>query len=409
MTMKIRYLFAILLLLLGTGLALADDYAQPRDVFIRPGGEVTLTIEYTFARSDYRNLNFDLNLPAGLTLKTDAQGNPLVTLAFEGTDHQVAAITKGGDDTKVTYRFVIYSQTNACIPAGEHVPLLHLTLQCDESVPVIHTLMGWETETAYSYKDGDADAVSVASNVSYGFVYVPGPLALPDDQDNTDALTSYAGSPVDATLQGRTLKANVWNTICLPFYVSPEALAASPLAGATIRTLDNYENDGTTVTVKFADDDRIRGGRPYIVKFSGDNIVSPTFEAVRITTNTVDDAKVTKGGATFIGTYTPTTLNAGDKTKLFLQSGNLYWPDGDVTVNSFRAYFTLASEVPTTTVGGAPVRFVVDFGDGETTDIHQLMGEKAPRNADVYDLQGRKVAHPAKGLYIVSGKKVLVK
>ena len=46
--MKIKHLFAIVLLLLGAGQALADDKAQPRDVFVRPGGEVTLTIEYTF-------------------------------------------------------------------------------------------------------------------------------------------------------------------------------------------------------------------------------------------------------------------------------------------------------------------------------------------------------------------------
>ena len=28
---------------------------------------------------------------------------------------------------------------------------------------------------------------------------------------------------------------------------------------------------------------------------------------------------------------------------------------------------------------------------------------------DVYDLQGRKVENPAKGIYIINGKKVLVK
>ena len=30
-------------------------------------------------------------------------------------------------------------------------------------------------------------------------------------------------------------------------------------------------------------------------------------------------------------------------------------------------------------------------------------------NSEVYDLQGRKVMNPAKGLYIVNGRKVIIK
>ena len=47
--------------------------------------------------------------------------------------------------------------------------------------------------------------------------------------------------------------------------------------------------------------------------------------------------------------------------------------------------------------------------DGETTALTLVNSEKRTVNSDIYDLQGRKVAQPTKGLYIVNGKKVIVK
>ena len=48
------------------------------------------------------------------------------------------------------------------------------------------------------------------------------------------------------------------------------------------------------------------------------------------------------------------------------------------------------------------------FG-GDATGIESLIvNEKADAN-EVYDLQGRRVVRPAKGIYIVNGKKIVVK
>jgi hypothetical protein len=46
--------------------------------------------------------------------------------------------------------------------------------------------------------------------------------------------------------------------------------------------------------------------------------------------------------------------------------------------------------------------------DGEATGISQIENGEL-RIENVYDLQGRKVANPTKGLYIVNGKKVIIK
>lgn len=52
--------------------------------------------------------------------------------------------------------------------------------------------------------------------------------------------------------------------------------------------------------------------------------------------------------------------------------------------------------------------FEVVFDEGESTDIREIE-EKAFRDDKVYDLQGRKVTAPSKGLVIKNGKLVLIK
>ena len=50
------------------------------------------------------------------------------------------------------------------------------------------------------------------------------------------------------------------------------------------------------------------------------------------------------------------------------------------------------------------------FGfDGETTGVNEVRGQMEDVRGEYYDLQGRRVAQPTKGLYIVNGKKVVIK
>lgn len=49
------------------------------------------------------------------------------------------------------------------------------------------------------------------------------------------------------------------------------------------------------------------------------------------------------------------------------------------------------------------------FDDEDTTGINQIANESLKVDGQFFDLQGRKVANPTKGLYIVNGKKVVIK
>lgn len=46
--------------------------------------------------------------------------------------------------------------------------------------------------------------------------------------------------------------------------------------------------------------------------------------------------------------------------------------------------------------------------EGNVTGIEMPKAEMTNNDAEVYDLQGRQVANPTKGLYIVNGKKVFI-
>ena len=71
------------------------------------------------------------------------------------------------------------------------------------------------------------------------------------------------------------------------------------------------------------------------------------------------------------------------------------------TVNPFRSYIMVAKSA------NAPATLI--WTDDEATGISSLKADIQNGKADVYDLQGRRVLNPVRGLYIVNGKKVIVK
>ena len=59
--------------------------------------------------------------------------------------------------------------------------------------------------------------------------------------------------------------------------------------------------------------------------------------------------------------------------------------------------------------GGSARSFFGLWNDGETTGIADVRSKMSDVRGDFFDLSGRKVAQPTKGLYIVNGKKVVIK
>jgi len=140
------------------------------------------------------------------------------------------------------------------------------------------------------------------------------------------------------------------------------------------------------------------------------SIESPTFYGV--TVNAADPTVVSSddGTVSFVGCYSPFTLYANDRTKLYLGADNtLYYPSADVTINSCRAYFTL-NGIMVGDISTEANAFVLNFGD-ETTSIEHLPLTIDHSDGAWYSIDGRKLnAKPTtKGIYINNGKKIVAK
>ena len=101
---------------------------------------------------------------------------------------------------------------------------------------------------------------------------------------NADLIVANDGQTRNVGLNGRTLyKDGTWQTICLPFALSAEQIAAGPFAGTTIKELDatNTLLDASTgaLTLAFNKATSIKAGKPYIVKWNSEmaNTSMPLF------------------------------------------------------------------------------------------------------------------------------------
>ena len=251
--------------------------------------------------------------------------------------------------------------------------------------------------------------------------YFTSRTTLVDNEDNTSMLTARNQYYGDVTIEGRSLvRNNTWNTLCLPFNVydgdegDNKSFTGTPLEGATVKTLSSSSFDGKTgtLTLNFEAVTSVEAGKPYIVKWEngGDNITNPVFKGVTIS-NQINNVET--NAVTFCGVFNPFILKANDKTKLYLGSNNtLYYPSKERTVNSFRAYIQLADGI----TAGDPVNgtqgvkaFVLNLDD-EETGLSPIPSPKGEGGA-CYSLDGRRLSGKPvqKGVYIINGRKVVIK
>ena len=104
-----------------------------------------------------------------------------------------------------------------------------------------------------------------------------------------------------------------------------------------------------------------------------------------------------------VGVTSPTFIwsTDGTKTNYILKDGAFH-PTTDGTVKANKAYL----QIPTS---AAREMLTISFDDEETTGVAEVRSQIEDVRGDVYDLSGRRVAHPTKGLYITNGKKYVIR
>lgn len=231
--------------------------------------------------------------------------------------------------------------------------------------------------------------------------------------ENSESNTIEAKTGVNVTLK-RTMVANEWNTICLPFYVSKEQATAAFGEGVKIAEL-NANSTGNTLS--FNSVEAISATKPYLIKPS---IASPAdgynFKGVTIKDDgkgnvVAPDLAMTEGLFGLVGIYNKVdvtediknTLFSGDCYAAFLGAGNKIYKAGTGKTKGFRAYFAIPKSA-----SASALRVVID---GTATSIKNIDSEVVESNAPVYNLQGQRVDgnNLTPGIYVKAGKKFVVK
>lgn len=242
----------------------------------------------------------------------------------------------------------------------------------------------------------DGNAVSYYTiNIEYVAVK---PVTLDESQDNAETISGNADKTVNVKLT-RTLKADVWNTFCVPFDVT---VAGSPLEGATIKQIASVteKDDGAVINFENAPA-TLEAGKAYLVR-TATAIVNPTFNGV--TVKNVDPTNCS-GNEKYqlIGIYSPLNIDASLYGKVFgiNNQDKLAKVKENTSIKGMRAYFLLANSATAAKL---------NFG-GELTGIDAVDNGEAVMTGKVYNLNGQYVGNSLeglkKGVYVVNGKKVL--
>jgi len=352
-----------------------------------------------------RGFQFSLTLPEGVTPATYGSGAIKCTLAAarlgEGDQHTINVEAQADG----SYKFLCGSLADETfIGTDGEVAVLKVNIAADMAegaYPIVLTSMKLtETDISKFYETERVESTLTIDK------------SLRTVLDETSSTAPEAATGADVLVR-RTIKADEWSTICLPFAMTAEQVTAAFGSGVQLADFTGWssEKDGegaiVGIDVKFTPVTAIEANHPYIIKVA-DAVSEFTADGVDIAPEAepkVQVGKRTSERGYMYGTYTPTLV---PEENVFLSGGKFWYSTGKSPVKAFRAYFEFR-DVLDSYYDVASVRFTLTVG--ETTGI-SLTPDPSPmgEGSGYYTLDGRKVSgQPTKkGLYIKSGKKHMV-
>lgn len=202
----------------------------------------------------------------------------------------------------------------------------------------------------------------------------------------TDAKAFNA--PYDFTAESVTLKRDVQkgiNSFVLPFAVTADELGATQVA-----KYDSYDKDGDKKAYFNPVEKEVAANTPFLTMDVAEDKVTDVLNFGEKSIVATPESL----GTDFVGVYVP--QKAEGKYGID-NNGKLHKGGADATIAAFHAYLNVT----------APLG--VAFNGSTPTAINGIAADKVVNTA-VYDLSGRRVyGKLQKGLYIMNGKKVVVK
>ncbi len=394
--MKKKFLFISLLLCFASS-TYAEDAFGVENITLPKNGEADVAVTFSLdAGSTCSGYTFWLQAPEQLAFVTYVKNeNTYVTYTAGDCYDETPTITPNINEG---YLKVGCLTANSDPIVGQTGTLVTFRLKIIGDVNVGDVLNGKLINGTISDENGSVHNVDdVDFTITIG---EPADTRTLLDENSTTPPTASGGA-VDIRVR-RTINANSWSTICLPFAMT-EAQTKEvfgndvQLADFTgYETTEDADENIVGITVNFSNVTALEANHPYIIKVSSpvteftlDNVeVDPEEEP----TNAVIK-RTKKQWSEMIGTYVAETEI--EAQMLFISGGNFWYSAGSTKMKGYRAYFDFYDVL--TEVENAGVKMFVNIDGEEETGIE-----------NVFDLSGRKLdKKPQKGVYIVNGKKIL--
>ena len=396
--MKKIFIF-LLTLFFSMGSVSAADYLNVADISVPQGGQATMTIGFQFDNADvYAAYQLNLILPKGISPVTDADNEIVVSTA---SSHDASHMIQSRFDNETNSWIITCLSAKAKTFKGVKGDLFSLTLKADADITVGEVLEGKISGIVLS------DAANKAYKLSDVSFYIT--VAQPIDsrvvlnEESTTALTSATDADVRVI---RTIKGGEWNTIVLPFSMTESQLKDA--FGNDVRLADfigyDVETEGDEVVaidVQFTFVSSLEANHPYIIKTKND---VPEFTVNGVEIN--PEEPIYKKGTSnrkfknFVGTYVADTTVPEEA--LFINDGQFWYSRGKTKMKAFRAYFEFYQVIES----GNSSRIAMVFDNAEATGIASNIST-TPADNHYYNLQGQRISHPAKGIFIKGNKKVV--
>lgn len=208
--------------------------------------------------------------------------------------------------------------------------------------------------------------------------------------NNKNSGHNYEATFTVPSTVGGTISASGWNTFSSNYNLDLSSVTNGKAFVASAAS-------GSTVTLTSVEDKIVAAGTGLMIKGSPD----ATF------TIDVTDADATFSGTNkLVGLPDGGTVTKNDNNYVFgwetaSNPGFYYIDNTEPTLAAGKSYLHTDSPLS--------ARLFIDFEEnGDVTGIANVNSNKE-FNGDFYNLNGQKVQNPTKGLYIVNGKKVIIK
>lgn len=378
------------------------DEVTVDNVTVPQGGQSTVNIILSNPDKTYTAGQMLLTLPEGVSAVLNTKGDPITAKGerLASTDHLIGAshLNDGTD------QFTVFSISSEAIPGTEGA-LFSVTVTADASLDVGTELEG----TLSNIEMTTTDAVPTLMNTKTFSIIIGEQADMRTVLDENSTEMPVMASNVDVRVK-RTIKANEWSTICLPFAMTEAQVKEAfgddvELADFTSWSSEE-DNDGNivSITVGFTDVTEIEANHPYIIKVSAD-INEFVVDGVDIEPEEDPTVQVGKKKAErgyFIGTFVAEAEIP--ENDLFL-SGNKFWYSAGLTKSkAFRAYFEFADVLTDIENTGNSIKISFD----QATSV-RLQRENKTVNGAMYNIQGQRVKKTVNGIFIIDGRKVLTR